>query len=105
MWDMLSNMAGDRLWIYTAIGGSIIGLAFSTWFSTTRMALWLYARFDRGMDFLVERWGWTWLEQPENAWRKKYPKITQKIDDMEMRLKNLETKSNTKIIRQKGKNE
>ena len=95
MWDMLSNMAGDRLWIYTAIGGSIIGLAFSTWFSTTRMALWLYARFDRGMDFLVERWGWTWLEQPENAWR------TQKIDDMEMRLKNLETKSNTKIIRQK----
>lgn len=94
-------MAGDRLWIYTAIGGSIIGLAFSTWFSTTRMALWLYARFDRGMDFLVERWGWTWLEQPENAWRKKYPKITQKIDDMEMRLKNLETKSNTKIIRQK----
>jgi hypothetical protein len=99
---MLSNMAGDRLWIYTAIGGSIIGLAFSTWFSTTRMALWLYARFDRGMDFLVERWGWTWLEQPENAWRKKYPKITQKIDDMEMRLKNLETKSNTKIIRQKG---
>lgn len=98
---MLSNMAGDRLWIYTAIGGSIIGLAFSTWFSTTRMALWLYARFDRGMDFLVERWGWTWLEQPENAWRKKYPKITQKIDDMEMRLKNLETKSNTKIIRQK----
>jgi len=102
---MLSNMAGDRLWIYTAIGGSIIGLAFSTWFSTTRMALWLYARFDRGMDFLVERWGWTWLEQPENAWRKKYPKITQKIDDMEMRLKNLETKSNTKIIRQKGKNE
>jgi hypothetical protein len=65
------------------------------------MALWLYARFDRGMDFLVERWGWTWLEQPENAWRKKYPKITQKIDDMEMRLKHLETKSNTKIIRQK----
>ena len=57
------------------------------------------------MDFLVERWGWTWLEQPENAWRKKYPKITQKIDDMEMRLKNLETKSNTKIIRQKVKNE
>ena len=91
---MLSNMAGDRLWIYTAIGGSIIGLAFSTWFSTTRMALWLYARFDRGMDFLVERWGWTWLEQPDNAWRKKYPKITKKIDAMEMRLNKLEGKTN-----------
>jgi hypothetical protein len=94
MWDMIIQMAGDRLWIYTAIGGSIIGLAFSTWFSTTRMALWLYARFDRGMDFLVERWGWTWLEQPDNAWRKKYPKITKKIDAMEMRLNKLEGKTN-----------
>jgi len=94
MWDMIIQMAGDRLWIYTAVGGSIIGLAFSTWFSTTRMALWLYARFDRGMDFLVERWGWTWLEQPDNAWRKKYPKITKKIDAMEMRLNKLEGKTN-----------
>jgi hypothetical protein len=98
MWDMISQMAGDRLWIYTAIGGSIIGLAFSTWFSTTKMALWLYAKFDRTMDFLVERWGWTWLEQPEDAWRKKYPKITAKIDDLELRLRQVEIKSETKIL-------
>jgi hypothetical protein len=97
MWDMLSNMAGDRLWIYTAIGGSIIGLAFSTWFSTTRMALWLYAKFDNGMDFLVERWGWTWLEQPEDAWRKKYPKITKKIDAIEDRLNKIEKKKVVKV--------
>jgi len=94
---MLSNMAGDRLWIYTAIGGSIIGLAFSTWFSTTRMALWLYAKFDNGMDFLVERWGWTWLEQPEDAWRKKYPKITKKIDAIEDRLNKIEKKKVVKV--------
>ena len=89
---MITQMAGDRLWIYTAIVGSIIGLAFSTWFSTTRMALWLYAKFDNAMDFLVERWGWTWLEQPEDAWRKKYPKITKKIDDIEKRLDAVESK-------------
>ena len=94
---MLSNMAGDRLWIYTAIGGAIIGLAFSTWFSTTRMALWLYAKFDNGMDFLVERWGWTWLEQPEDAWRKKYPKITKKIDAIEDRLNKIEKKKVVKV--------
>ena len=92
MWDMITQMAGDRLWIYTAIVGSIIGLAFSTWFSTTRMALWLYAKFDNAMDFLVERWGWTWLEQPEDAWRKKYPKITKKIDELEKRLEAVEPK-------------
>ena len=68
---MIQNMAGDRLWIYTAIAGSIIGLAFSTWFSSTKMALWLYARFDRVLDYLVDRWGLTWLEQPKDAWRKK----------------------------------
>ena len=89
---MITQMTGDRLWIYTAIAGSIIGLAFSTWFSTTRMALWLYAKFDNAMDFLVERWGWTWLEQPEDAWRKKYPKITKKIDDIEKRLDAVESK-------------
>lgn len=103
MWDMISQMAGDRLWIYTAIGGSIIGLAFSTWFSTTKMALWLYAKFDNMMDFLVQRWGWTWLEQPEDAWRKKYPKITQKIDDMERRLNAVEAKAGVKILGGKDK--
>ena len=103
MWDMISQMAGDRLWIYTAIGGSIIGLAFSTWFSTTKMALWLYAKFDNVMDFLVQRWGWTWLEQPEDAWRKKYPKITQKIDDMERRLNAVEAKAGVKILGGKDK--
>jgi hypothetical protein len=56
------------------------------------MAVWLYAKFDNAMDFLVERWGWTWLEQPEDAWRKKYPKITKKIDDIEKRLDAVESK-------------
>ena len=36
--------------------------------------------------------GLTWLEQPENAWRKKYPKITKKIDTIESRLDDLEKK-------------
>ena len=36
--------------------------------------------------------GWTWLEQPEDAWRKKYPKITAKIDEIEKRLEAVEPK-------------
>ena len=51
---------------------------------------WLYSKFDRSVDFLVERWGWTWLEQPEDAWRKKYPYVTKKIDELEERLEKLE---------------
>ena len=90
MWEMIQSMASDRLWIYTALVGSLFGLAFATYFRGTRIGLWLYSKFDRSVDFLVERWGWTWLEQPEDAWRKKYPYVTKKIDEIEQRLETLE---------------
>ena len=28
MWEMIERMATDRLWIYTAIAGSLLGAAF-----------------------------------------------------------------------------
>jgi len=93
MWETLTALATDRLWIYTAIAGSIVGLAFSTYFQSTRLGLWLYAKFDLTVDWLVERYGWTWLEQPEDAWRKKYPHVTRKIDELEQRIKQLEDAS------------
>ena len=89
---MIEQMASNRLWIYTALVGSLFGLAFSTYFKSTRIGLWLYSKFDRGVDYLVERFGWTWLEQSEDAWRKKYHYVTQKIDELEVRLKDLEEK-------------
>ena len=90
MWETLTTLATDRLWIYTAIAGSIVGLAFSTYFQSTRLGLWLYAKFDLTVDWLVERYGWTWLELPDDAWRKKYPHVTRKIDELEQRIKQLE---------------
>ena len=90
VWYMIGRMAADRLWIYTALIGSLFGLAFSTYFKSTRLGLWLYAKFDLIIDYLVERWGWTLLQQPEDAWRKKYPHVTKKIDELEARIKRLE---------------
>ena len=87
---MIEQMASNRLWIYTALVGSLFGLAFSTYFKSTRIGLWLYAKFDGGIDYLVERFGWTWLEQPDDAWRKKYPHVTKKIDELESRLNLIE---------------
>ena len=86
MWDIIQNMTSDRTWIYTSIAGSITGAMVLAYLSTTRLGLWGYAKFDLAIDYLVERWGLTWLEQPEDAWRKKYPKITAKIDSIEARL-------------------
>ncbi len=83
-------MFDDTLWIWTAIGGSIIGAIALAYLKETRAGIWFYGKVDNAMDWLVERYGWTWLEQPEDAWRKKYPKITNKIDELEKRLKELE---------------
>lgn len=92
MWDMIERMADDRLWIYTAIAGSVFGAIFVAYISTTRIGLWFYSKVDLMLDYLIERWGWTWLQQPEDAWRKKYPYVTKKIDELEQRLHRLEKK-------------
>lgn len=90
MLDLLDKMFGDTLWIYTSIAGSLLGAAFLMWFRDTRAGLYLYSQFDRTLDYLVNRWGWTWLQEPVDIWRKRYPRITKKIDELEERIKKLE---------------
>jgi len=92
MWEMSERMADDRLWIYTAIVGALLGAAFLAWFRDTRMGLWANAKFDTALDYLVNRWGWTWLQEPDDIWRKRYPRITAKIDELEARIIELEKK-------------
>jgi len=88
--DIISRLLSDTLWIYTAIIGSLLGAAFLAYFKDTHLGIWCYAKLDQTLDHLVERWGWTWFEQPKNAWRKKYPHVTKKIDELESRIANLE---------------
>ena len=89
---MIERLFDDTLWIYTSILGAVAGAAFLAYFKETKLGLWAYAKLDQSLDYLVERFGWTWLEQPEDAWRKKYPKITNKIDEIERRLNELDKK-------------
>ena len=89
---MFDRLFSDTLWIYTGIGGSLAGAAFLAYFKDTRAGLWCYAKLDLFLDSLVEKYGWTWLEQPTDAWRKKYPHVTKKIDELEERIKLLEKK-------------
>jgi predicted RND superfamily exporter protein len=101
MWDMLQRMLGDTLWIYTAIAGSLLGAAFLAWFRNTHAALYLMSKFDGFLDYLVDRFGWDWLQDDPEAWRKRYPKVTKKIDELELRIKTLEAGSKAKVIKQK----
>jgi len=88
--EMISRMFDDTLWIWTAIGGSLIGAIALAYLKDTRAGIWFYGKVDQALDFLVERYGWTWLEQPTDAWRKKYPYVTKKIDELEARIAKLE---------------
>ena len=88
--EMISRLFGDTLWMYTSIIGALLGAAFLAYFKETRLGIWSYGKLDQFLDYLVDRYGWTWLEQPEDAWRKKYPKITKKIDELEKRIRELE---------------
>ena len=90
MIDIIERMATERLWIYTALVGSLFGLAFSTYFKGTRAGMWLYGKFDTIINFLVERWGWTWFKKDPNAWRKVHQELTKHFDEMEARLDNIE---------------
>lgn len=101
--DMLVRMFGDTLWIYTAIAGSILGAAFLAWFRNTKAALYLMGKFDNLLDHLVDRFGWEWLQDDPEAWRKRYPKVTKKIDDLERRLAAVEAKAGVKQLGGKKK--
>lgn len=110
MIEMLQRMLGDTLWIYTAIAGSLFGAAFLAWFRNTHAALWLMSKFDLLLDSLVDKFGWDFLQDDPEAWRKRYPKVTMTIDameknivDLELRIKNLENGTKVKVIRQKDK--
>ncbi len=92
MSTLISDLMNDTLWIYTSILGAILGAAFLAYFKDTRVGLWCYAKLDQFLDFLVNRYGFTWFEQPTDAWRKKYPHVTKKIDELENRILELEKK-------------
>jgi len=90
MWEMIERMTSDRLWIYTALAGSIFGALFVAWITDTRIALWTYGKWSFLLDWLVDRYGWSWLEVDPNAWRKLNPSLSKKIDELGKRIEELE---------------
>lgn len=93
MWDIIERMASDRLWIYTGIAGALIGAAFLAWFRTTRLGIWLYNKFRDFLTNISIRWNLDLFQTPENVWRKQYPDIAKKVDELEKRIASLEEKN------------
>jgi len=87
---MIDRLFDDTLWIYTAVIGSILGAVFVAYIRTTRVGVAVYLKFDSILDALVNRYGLTFLKQDDDAWRKKYPHIRNKIDELEERIERIE---------------
>lgn len=90
---MIERMVSDRLWIYTAIMGSIFGALFIAYMRDTRIALWVYGKWDYLLDSIRDKLGWTWLNQDLDAWKKVNPNIARKIDELETRIRVIERDS------------
>ena len=85
-------MFEDTLWIYTSIAGALLGAVALAYIQDTRIGFWGYGKIDQFIDYLRDRYGWTWLNQDEDAWKKVNPKIAAKIEQLEEHLKNIEEK-------------
>jgi hypothetical protein len=85
-------MFENTLWIYTSIAGAMLGAACLFYMKDTRVGLWGYSKFDSVLDYFRDKYGWTWLNQDPDAWKKVNPKIARKIEQLEERLNNIEEK-------------
>jgi len=83
-------------WAISAISGSILGSATSKWFEKTQLGRWTYDKTYNLYNWAADRYGFEVLKS-EDKWRKKYPNIAKKIDELEKQVKDLTNKRDKNI--------
>ena len=77
-------------WIISAIAGGILGNAADSWFSNTKCGVWFYKKVD-----IISSWAAKKLKlqtlSKEEVWKKKYPNIAEKINNLEDKVKYLDS--------------
>ena len=76
-------------WIISNIAGSILGSAADTWFADTKAGKWFYKKVDDVSSWASKKLGLKVLQDEKN-WKVKYPNVSNKLDDLEARLIELE---------------
>jgi hypothetical protein len=77
------------LWMISAIAGSILGNAADSWFAETKCGIWFYRKVDQVSSWAARKLNIKILAK-EEAWKKKYPNVAEKISNLDNRLKTLE---------------
>ena len=77
------------LWLISSIAGSILGSAADSWFADTKAGIWFYKKVDQVSGWAARKLNIKILAE-EDAWKKKYPNVAKKMDDLDNRLSELE---------------
>ena len=84
------------LFLISSIAGSILGNATDSWFAETKMGKWFYRKIDDVASWASRKLGLKVLNNETN-WKKKYPNVSLKIDDLEARIETLEKEKANKV--------
>ena len=76
-------------WLISAIASGILGNAANSWFADTKCGIWFYKKVDDISSWATKKLNIKVLQDEDN-WKKKYPNVVKKIDDLEHRIANLE---------------
>ena len=79
------------MWFFliSSIVGAILGNAADSWFADTKLGIWTYNKVDDVSTWASKKLGLKVL-QDESNWKKKYPNVSKKLDELEARLEKLE---------------
>ena len=79
------------MWVFliSSITSSIIGMAAESWFADTKLGIWFYKKIDDVSLWASKKLGLRIL-QDEETWKKKYPNVSKKLDELEAKINKLE---------------
>ena len=88
---LLLGMGWGVMWFFliSNIAGSILGNAADSWFADTKLGIWFYKKVDDVSTWASKKLGLKVL-QDEGNWKKKYPNVSKKLDELEARLEKIE---------------
>ena len=72
-----------------SILSSVIGSSFYRWFQSTKLGIWFYKKVDQISSWAARKLNIKMLAE-EEAWKKKYPNVAEKISSLDHRLRTLE---------------
>ena len=88
---LLFGVGWGVMWFFliSNIAGSILGSAADSWFADTKLGIWFYKKVDDVSTWASKKLGLKVL-QDEGNWKKKYPNVSKKLDELEARLEKIE---------------